>query len=1390
MTSVQYKDHDHPVVQARSIVQRVLLVYLLLTLMLALVLAVLGIAVLVGPQGGTPAVDQLVRRSSTQFVWPWSSRELRGTVTFDGARLPMCAPAAVQPPVVLAIDSSRSMQGEPLAQALRTAEQLASSINVQSFRIGAVAFADTTTVLQAPTTQVEPLISALVGVSVGEDSRIGAGVDAAGQLITAGGQANIGTLILISDGVGNASDLAAATAKLKQQGVRVVVVPVGSGVDATFLDQVASSPEDVIAPDGSAMESLLREYAVDLDGLVGRDFVLSEQYDRGGFQATGAEPPPSGAIDQQIVWRSYFLPAQTQTYSYTVNAAGFGLYALAPRGGAVYLDCGNTVVQTATPAGPYVLVLPPWLLWLLLPLLLLLVAWLILTFWPVDDPRRVVLPPPTVIPPSPLRPQLLDPLPPAFVHAPYGRATPTLVIGLGGSGEAVLQHIHRNVWELTPDGQLPEHMLLLSVDVDQPERNQHLQEYLLQTLPDHECLRLTPQVMETARQFERNRTAFPHLDEWLRIERQISAGEFQVTSDQAGQRQYGRLVMFDHLKQGLANAALYQAVAERLGQLDQQGGPNEPVRIFVVASLSGGFSSGVLGDVVHLIRKVADQTLSPHRNYTVQPFLIPGGALPSQAGHRSARANTVATLRELDRLMTLSNRQMLMAYTAAEFQQRPEQSMVDTLVFDYAFVVDTTRNDRTFGNRSLHETLYPAIADAIMLMMDRQANASLTDYYNQVRAVIRAEQRETTRAIFNSLGMFSYRVPMRLLATLIECVVLRAMLEQLFGLKRSNGKLSMPDADPQLVGDLVSQFLQRTASELPEHGANLTAFGSLTSLLAGVSDAHFRDTFIRQIYPDPHIPIDHAPAYIDQFMIALQRLVFNILAETAPSAERHGGRLPVALAVLERLKDVFATAQRSIRATDQADPGAKFAYTVLAGCSSRVEAFAAELRGWREYALEQSANGLYEQISNRERVIRGQLEMLQRAAVRHYLFEEYLPDLSAHFQQVALEQSSRFFWQVAIDTQQEWKPSIALGFVGVEVGSRRDEAGPGVMLLRRDVPPTETLDHLYQLAHTLVAPIWNDSIYSWLERRHDDPASPRSLAEQLLRDSSAFLRYEQIDAPNTLKTRFLATAPAEGPAANQYLRDMTNRLRSESIRPGDLQCIDLTNHFNCMLLNALNVLPIETIALYSPDGAYRADYDALETRQQQRLHVYGPEELAIGYESRLVERANIDRRMLHPRVVALLSNLPALELLLLSFAHRLLVRRGADWFLLLDGLRATQLTDESGEQTLIEALDQAILGKPRRNLLDANMLNREQVVRLRRSLDQSYARAAQIAALDAAMAELREQYIKRFSRHTRSLRERMPEQMHEDLLGLLLVLGSDLRDAIALADIREEEIRQ
>ena len=150
--------------------------------------------------------------------------------------------------VVLAIDLSGSMSGEPTRKAMKAMDDFVKQMDCDYTRIGIIAFADNTKVILQPTDDfkaVHNTISRLEKVDVGICNGVEPFTSAYGVLN--GGfmkkESDIKYIVVLTDGCwSNTSNAISAAKKCHKSGIEVMALGFGSA-DYTFLKKIASTDE-------------------------------------------------------------------------------------------------------------------------------------------------------------------------------------------------------------------------------------------------------------------------------------------------------------------------------------------------------------------------------------------------------------------------------------------------------------------------------------------------------------------------------------------------------------------------------------------------------------------------------------------------------------------------------------------------------------------------------------------------------------------------------------------------------------------------------------------------------------------------------------------------------------------------------------------------------------------------------------------------------------------------------------------------------------------------------------------------------------------------------------------------------------------------------------------
>lgn len=286
--------------------------------------------------------------------------------------------------------------------------------------------------------------------------------------------------------------------------------------------------------------------------------------------------------------------------------------------------------------------------------------------------------------------------------------TPTLVIGLGGTGVKVVRRVKGALRRYFADrnlGDVPPVMRFLAID-SVPLSNQHGEteltrdEYIYLGQVDGGKVISNPRFQpEIAAWWDQERSAPGHIDN--------GCGQM---------RDVGRLVFFYHYQDFLARLNNQIDTIQRQSTVFDteyrgfQLRPNQ-MRICVVSSIAGGTGSGTFLDatynVHHLIGRMRGVTATVE-GYLVLPEVYLD-SLPSTAMRESVQANGYAALAELEFLNRYPERakEVFHAYPGAHTinpQRRP---------FDHTFLVGL-RDQDGYGLSSPEEA-YDAISQAIYL---------------------------------------------------------------------------------------------------------------------------------------------------------------------------------------------------------------------------------------------------------------------------------------------------------------------------------------------------------------------------------------------------------------------------------------------------------------------------------------------------------------------------------------------------------------------------------------------------------------------------------------------------------------------------------------------------
>ncbi|MDR2454850.1 MAG: tubulin-like doman-containing protein [Bifidobacteriaceae bacterium] len=332
-------------------------------------------------------------------------------------------------------------------------------------------------------------------------------------------------------------------------------------------------------------------------------------------------------------------------------------------------------------------------------------------------------------------------------------AAPTLVVGLGGAGSDVIARVAKMA-----AGHEGESIEFVAFDTDANEMQRIQREspriHLIQTSTSSLTVGEYLDIDTHAR------------DTWFPVNGTLNR---KVITEGAGQiRAVSRLALNTAHRTGklepLHNAIreLYRLSPERLQQ---------PLRVVVVSSLCGGTGSGILLPMALYINRYIKRELPGIKTITRGFFLLPEvfySDVKGDAERRNLRANSYATLRELDAFMMRGEGNLPGRYAEAlrlEFSSRdggaPED--YDVMPYDFCFLFDA----QSTGSRSLltldsykSHAATCIYAQSIGPMNERSSSSE----DNTIRDIIRTQGRNRYAGAGSSMLIYPFEDVRRYIA--------------------------------------------------------------------------------------------------------------------------------------------------------------------------------------------------------------------------------------------------------------------------------------------------------------------------------------------------------------------------------------------------------------------------------------------------------------------------------------------------------------------------------------------------------------------------------------------------------------------------------------------------
>ena len=360
-------------------------------------------------------------------------------------------------------------------------------------------------------------------------------------------------------------------------------------------------------------------------------------------------------------------------------------------------------------------------------------------------------------------------------------ANPAVIIGLGGTGKWVLTYIKKNLLD-TYGGKLPATVKLLSFDTTKEKkitREGKEQEEDVRVgdvqLDVSEFVYLGGNIREICLDI-RDKGAYPHIGAWLQARTYLEMTETDAfdISDGAGQkRPFGRMAVFYNL-QAQVESGLVKSIGQAITDVIAANERNAPIEIYIVASLSGGTGSGMVIDIAHLARLIANRQI--RTGFAVRGFLALQNTFRSVLNIDQIEANTAAALRELDRFMLVFDQQYPIKYNTNNSTMVTTYGGQTGKLFDNCYLLDASRDKLPLDGIKPKYGVYPSIADSITMLLDTSTGNAYAEHYSNVNTRIGEVQHNIDEPIYSSLGTYSLILPVE---DIIDSLSYRFALELL-----------------------------------------------------------------------------------------------------------------------------------------------------------------------------------------------------------------------------------------------------------------------------------------------------------------------------------------------------------------------------------------------------------------------------------------------------------------------------------------------------------------------------------------------------------------------------------------------------------------------------------
>lgn len=360
-------------------------------------------------------------------------------------------------------------------------------------------------------------------------------------------------------------------------------------------------------------------------------------------------------------------------------------------------------------------------------------------------------------------------------------ASPSVIIGLGGTGQWVLTYVKKNL--IDTYGEVPSTVRLLSFDTtgEKTEASvekgeEHARVGNVQLDRGEEFVYLGGNIRNIAKEITQE-NKHPHISSWFQADLyrgQLDDDAYEISKGAGQRRPFGRMAVFYDLMRSPSD--VLGKIEQAITDVKTHNEKNQQVEIYLVCSLAGGTGSGMFIDIAHITRQLAE---SAHVGFAMRAFLVLQNTFESVIDTKPILANSFAAIRELDRFLQVFDRDYPIYYADDRTRKQPiniYHSIYDSKLFDNVYLLDARRKDFSLDSTKPWLGVFPSSAECITALLDPETGDTFAQHYKNVNERLANRQKDIGKALYSSLGTYTYILPVE---DMLETAVHRAAIELL-----------------------------------------------------------------------------------------------------------------------------------------------------------------------------------------------------------------------------------------------------------------------------------------------------------------------------------------------------------------------------------------------------------------------------------------------------------------------------------------------------------------------------------------------------------------------------------------------------------------------------------